>query len=345
MNLDQITSLQLEPTSFCNIACPHCPRTSVDGYTNVELSHWDTKTVMKNFQTESMTKLQKVVIEGDFGDPLMHPNIKEIVEQFVSHPNAPCVILTTNGTIRDSNWWASLPQAKNFVVTFSIDGLKDTNHIYRVGADFDTIIKNAKAFIDNGGQAIWKCIVFQHNQYQLDQITEFAKEMGFARVDFENARSGAFQGQKSWNIKYRGQDTGMTLEESSFSRSDIRLFNTVFNSEVVDTSWLPPVTNKERLCTNLSFGHVYVNSQGIVMPCCMMNYKMRNLNLNPDLNACVVDKTQMNLHNYTMSEIFENKFFNNNLLESLKSEKPLTLCNTMCKTFIQQSKEEIYGNN
>lgn len=344
MNLSQINSLQLEPTSFCNLACPHCPRTSIDGYTNVELSHWDAKTVMKNFQTELMINLQKVVIEGDFGDPLMHPNIKEILNQFISHPNAPQVIVTTNGTIRDSGWWASLPQAKNFVVTFSIDGLEDTNHIYRVGANFDTIMKNARAFIDNGGQAVWKCIVFRHNQHQLEQIAQFAKEMGFVKVNFVGARTFNFQGQKIWKIKYRGKETGTTLEQSTIAQQDFAKYNTVFDNRVFDTNWLPPITNRERICTNLSYGHLYVNSKGNVMPCCMMNYEIRNLDLNPQLGACVVDKTHLNLHNYTMSEILENEFFNKNLLESLNSNQPLALCNNMCGANIQKNKE-MYGNS
>jgi hypothetical protein len=75
-----------------------------------------------------------------------------------------------------------------------------------------------------------------------------------------------------------------------------------------------------------------------------MNYEIRNLDLNPQLGACVVDKTHLNLHNYTMAEILENEFFDKNLLESLNSDHPLALCNNMCGTNIQKNKE-MYGNS
>ena len=38
---------------------------------------------------------------------------------------------------------------------FGIDGLEDTNHLYRRGADWKTVMRSAAAFIDAGGRAEW----------------------------------------------------------------------------------------------------------------------------------------------------------------------------------------------
>ena len=62
---------------------------------------------------------------------------------------------------------------------FSIDGLEDTNHIYRVGVQFKKIMENAKAYIDTGASAHWDMLVFDHNKHQVDECRQLADTMGF----------------------------------------------------------------------------------------------------------------------------------------------------------------------
>ena len=62
---------------------------------------------------------------------------------------------------------------------FSIDGLEDTNHIYRVGVQFEKVIQNAKAYIDAGASAHWDMLVFDHNKHQVEQCKQLADKMGF----------------------------------------------------------------------------------------------------------------------------------------------------------------------
>ena len=40
-------------------------------------------------------------------------------------------------------------------------------------------ISNAKSYIQGGGKAIWRMIIFKHNQHQIDQAREIAREIGF----------------------------------------------------------------------------------------------------------------------------------------------------------------------
>ena len=61
--------------------------------------------------------------------------------------------MNTNGGARDEEYWAEL--AKVFcrmgAVIFSIDGLKDTTHLYRQKVNWNNVMRNAKAFINAGG--------------------------------------------------------------------------------------------------------------------------------------------------------------------------------------------------
>ena len=45
------------------------------------------------------------------------------------------------------------------------------------------IIKNAQAFIDAGGYAVWKMIKFDHNEHQVEDCRALAKNLGFQRFD------------------------------------------------------------------------------------------------------------------------------------------------------------------
>ena len=40
-------------------------------------------------------------------------------------------------------------------------------------------MENAKAFIDSGGIARWRMLVFEHNKHQIEQAEELSKDMGF----------------------------------------------------------------------------------------------------------------------------------------------------------------------
>ena len=85
-------------------------------------------------------------------------------------------------------------------INFAIDGLKDTNHIYRVKTDFDRIIDNAEAFIKAGGNAHWIMIIFDHNQHQIDEANELSKKVGFRSFQTKiSSRGFNLSGKKTHN--------------------------------------------------------------------------------------------------------------------------------------------------
>jgi len=66
-------------------------------------------------------------------------------------------------------------------VIFSVDGLRDTNHIYRQNVVWDNVERSMRSFINAGGRARWDFLVFEHNQHQVEQAEAFANELGFER--------------------------------------------------------------------------------------------------------------------------------------------------------------------
>jgi len=137
---------------------------------------------MELFPIKFVQQLDKMFMCGVYGDPAAGQDTLKIFQYFKKHNPNITLGINTNGSIRNPDWWlelASLMDNKQDYAVFSIDGLEDTNHIYRQGVQWDKIIKNASAFINAGGNAQWEMIVFEYNQHQVEQALELAKELKF----------------------------------------------------------------------------------------------------------------------------------------------------------------------
>lgn len=176
--------LHVEPTTHCNAHCPQCERNINGGRINpaVTVQHMDIET-FKIHINEHRTTLEKVLFCGNAGDPMMHPEILDMMSwSRYACDNFVTLGMNTNGSIGNVEQWkrmaAMMTKMEDYVV-FSIDGLEDTNELYRRGAKWSTIMRNAETFIENGGRAHWDMLVFDHNQHQVDDCEQLAYKMGF----------------------------------------------------------------------------------------------------------------------------------------------------------------------
>ena len=116
----------LEPTAKCNLACYGCyRRNEADGHKSIDEVEAD----LDVFQR--LRKFDAVSIAG--GDPLVHPEIVEIVRRVKARDLKP--ILNTNGLALTPQLLRELKQAGAFGFTFHIDskqnrpGWKDANEL------------------------------------------------------------------------------------------------------------------------------------------------------------------------------------------------------------------------
>lgn len=179
-----IKVLHLESTNACNAACPQCPREiELNFDKNLPPAHLSVDQIKKIVSVDFIRGLEKMFICGNYGDPAAGKHTLEIFKYFRSINPDIVLGMNTNGSLRNSNWWSKLSkilnQPRDYVV-WSIDGLADTNHIYRINTKWTNIMKNAQAFIQAGGVAHWDMLVFKHNEHQVDQVEKLAKELGFA---------------------------------------------------------------------------------------------------------------------------------------------------------------------
>ena len=47
-------------------------------------------------------------------------------------------------------------------IVFCLDGLHEELSLYRINASYDKIIENALSFMEGGGKAEWRMIIFKH---------------------------------------------------------------------------------------------------------------------------------------------------------------------------------------
>lgn len=330
MVLSDIHMLQLEITSHCNIRCPQCSRRDFDGHLAeyIELKHWDMDRVIKNLQIDKLVNLQVVAIEGDNGDAMMHPQIEKLLDAFYS-VSVPVVIIT-NGSMRTPDWWRELGRKYKggLRVQFSVDGLEDTHKIYRVDCDYHKVITNAQAFMDGGGQATQRTIVFAHNQHQLAEISQKSKDDGFSRLDFIPNDVERFKGYDSWPVMFKGIQINtiypLTLDESSLSKHDF--------SKVSD-----PVIKKGNTqgqhCPAFKRGQLYITYKGHVIPCCGYHTGLYfNHPSNDKFKEIVGDVEKIDIHTQSLETILsDDNFYNNRLNNNLMSENPLPRCLTFCE--------------
>jgi MoaA/NifB/PqqE/SkfB family radical SAM enzyme len=190
-NTHELSQMHIELTNACNAACPMCVRT----YNNSPLTRPDLEIgqisfeqFKKYFPPEIIKKCNLILFCGVHGDPCIAKDMLEICKYINEVSRNTAVRVNTNGGMRKPEWWAELGKLFSkyprsmynyWSVTFSIDGLEDTNHLYRRNVKWNAVTANAQAFIDAGGTAIWDYLIFKHNEHQILEAQELSKKMKF----------------------------------------------------------------------------------------------------------------------------------------------------------------------
>lgn len=253
-----ITHLHVEASSYCNARCPGCPRNAcgypLEGFykeTNLSLADW--KRILSDFPD-----IKEINFCGNHGDAMMNPEIADMVEL----SKAECSI-ATNGSIGRLETYKRLAQLGT-KITFGIDGLEDTNHLYRQGVKWHYLMDRVKHFIDNGGEAHWQFIPFKHNQHQIETAQRLSVELGF----------------KNFYTTYAGRDNfpaiqlDKTISHWILPAHSDQEPDANFNvDEYIKMRYHPydlknpPLGAVEVDCGHLS-GSVYINAEGEYFPCC-----------------------------------------------------------------------------
>lgn len=316
-NYQDIKEIHLEVTSKCQAKCPMCPRRISGGILNplITLDEITLDQFKEWFPVEFIAQLNRLFMCGNLGDPIIAEDTLEIFRYL--RDNNPNIQLSmhTNGSARSKTWWHELATL-NVFVTFGIDGLSDTHSLYRVATDWHKIIENAKAFINNGGQAEWHMLVFKHNEHQIEDCRTISNNMNFYK--FTVKHTSRFKTNK-WAVL---DDTGRPthyLEPTSKSESIIPLVQDALTSKSCISC-----KAKEQL-------QLYISANGNVSPCCWLDLEWILPSQESRIEYMERIDSFPNLNKFSLKEIFNSNYFTN--IESTWSDKPLMECSKQCGKF------------
>lgn len=379
ITFDQLERVHVELSSACNAACPSCPRNVDGGYTipwlvPKTMSLSDFKTI---FTPDVLQQVKHFLMCGNYGDPIYCKDLPYILEYLRQTNPTVNAKIHTNGGIRSTEWWAELATANNNIeVVFSIDGLSDTNHIYRRNVIWNRVIENAQSFINAGGSAIWEFLVFKHNEHQVEEASKLATTMGFTnfkvkrpfgfeffheaystmRVIDENGKFAYFINQATDTaLQNKAHSTA-----SDTSRMQYDLPADKYRSATEDL--LPHTTEylKRELaafsylddtgisCMTANNKEIYVDSTGDVHPCCFLGVESQLHNGTPDalqyrewLNTNI-DKSKINAKLSSLKEVVNGEFFKKieDTWSRTHENGRLLCCSKMCA-----KKTKTYTNN
>lgn len=356
-NFDEIVEYQIEITSYCNAACPQCPR-NLNGYgvnPYMPLCHLSKEIIDKTFEKNHVQKLRQVFFCGSYGDPIMHPDFLEILRTFRKKHPTLWLYMHTNGGVHDVDYWSEIANIMDGhgQIDFGIDGLEDTLDLYRRKVKFTKVIENATAFINAGGKAQWNFIVFKHNEHQVESVKKLSKELGFFNTLIRN--TGRFFNHKDvaemdrWPV-YNKKDTIEYYIEpptnTAFRNRSMKLLPEI-KKEYTDLKTYFDTT--EIKCDALSiYGKkVAINAEGLVLPCNFLNHNLYDARFHdgslPGAHELSfkngVHTTRLFLEKYgldnlnikykSLQEIFKNPFWND-LVDSWTNENRLFECAMTC---------------
>jgi hypothetical protein len=180
--LRRIKVLHVEPTDVCQAACPLCARETDPLFRKDLKHHLKIEQIQQHFSNRVLAGLDKIFMCGNYGDPAAGYYTMDIYNYFRKINPSIVLGMNTNGSIQSTFFWHELGklfnQSQDYCV-FSIDGLEDTNAVYRKNVNWQKLMSNAEAFIAAGGSAHWDMLVYKHNQHQVDACEQLARDMGF----------------------------------------------------------------------------------------------------------------------------------------------------------------------
>ncbi|MBM4176077.1 MAG: radical SAM protein [Ignavibacteria bacterium] len=247
----------IDPINICNLDCPLCA-SKTQNYDKGRMSFETFKIVLDKIPS------LKVLVLFNWGEPLLHPEIFQMIEESVSR--SIYTITHSNFSLRQNfQFFERLIGSGLHQLVISADGAsQETYERYRVKGRFDWVIENIKQTVaakknlrKRDPKIVWKFLVNKYNEHEIDKAELMARELG-VEITFDNMGLA----DDLPDISFPG-----TLEE----RKNLWLpKNQKFILDYYRNENKLPINDKP--CYQL-FSSIVVNPDAKVTPCCWITNK------------------------------------------------------------------------
>ncbi|MEW5894767.1 MAG: radical SAM protein [Candidatus Omnitrophota bacterium] len=273
--------LHLEPTGACNLQCVMCPRA---------------KSITRQLGHMPFELFERICLEVDpvfvafvgFGEPLLHPEIVDMVKWCVRHKKITRI--STNATVLDSSLSRRLIEAGLHQIWFSFDSPdKENFEKIRKGADFEKVISNISDFmtirkkLGSRMAVTMNFTLIRENMHELPRMLQFAYEKMHIKPTFARSYGYDIQAQQDRTVHDETEISGYIKEALGMAAS-MGLGDVKHNLETILNDIAHPL--KEGPCY-FPYYVVAVSCDGKISPCCLFyDYQMDV----GDLNRCSFDE-------------------------------------------------------
>jgi len=343
---ENIKTIHLENTQNCQASCPMCDRNMNGEGVNphIDLSELTLDDCKCIFEPEFIAQLNTMYMCGNLGDPIVARDTLKIFQYFREHNPTMWLSMNTNAGARDEKWWTDLATCfgRMGTVIFSVDGLSDTNHIYRQGVNWDAVERSMKSFIAAGGRARWDFLIFEHNQHQVEEAKALSEKMRFEK--FVAKKTGRFvtsntkPKEKHQAVNRKGETTAeLKKPEAKYQNSALKKQDMIIEKYGSMDAYYDSVPIK---CKVKDEGNLFITAEGLAMPCCWTAgrmYKWWNLDPHVEQIWNFIDdaggKDAINAKKHGLRAVFETGIFDDieeSWAKSSVAEGKLKVCSMKC---------------
>jgi len=232
-------------TNRCNAHCFTCNR---EVFTDYEYNDEMPLSTIEKI----LPHTEQIIYVGEMGDFIFHPQSLEIVEKTIHEYNV-FMRTDTNGNLHRPEYWQQLGElmkGSDSYIRFMFDSLQ--NDLHRVGVQTDKVLENMKTFINAGGQAHVKTILFNFNHEEVDEMSKVFQDVGVTKYD--TIRSRIYQDSGSLSAP---PNTQSTLKVCDAVRQAKGGYDKI---KIKECPWA-----KNKLC--------YVNEYGELKTCCHLVFE------------------------------------------------------------------------
>ena len=131
------------------------------------------------------------------GEPLMHPQIKEILE--IIRREDLRLVMETNALLATPELCEDIARSPHRFISVSIDGADEETHDYvrNIPGSFKLSVQGIKNLIDSGTPPQIIMSVMRCNAHQIDDLVHWAEDLGVESVKFKCDSTDRTRGETS----------------------------------------------------------------------------------------------------------------------------------------------------
>ena len=183
-------SISFEPTTSCNLRCPECP-SGLRAFTR------PTGMLKKDFFRKTIDDIYKELTYLIFyfqGEPYLNTEFLDMVK-YATSKGIYTATSTNAHYLNDVNARKTVESGLDRLI-ISIDGTtQDVYKQYRVGGNIDKVLEGAKNIVKWKKElksktpfVFFQFLVVKHNEHQIEEIKQMAKDIGVDQVRFKTAQ-------------------------------------------------------------------------------------------------------------------------------------------------------------